>query len=606
MKKNNGKDPNTSNLRRCAEKKLEEKQAKTRIQPKSQDTLKLIHELQVHQIELEMQNEELMEARAKIEESYEKYSDLYDFAPVGYFTITDDGIIREANLAGAVLLRKERSRLINRHFDFFISDETQSAFFAFLRKVLGGNTREKCEVVLSRNKDKARHIHIEGRAWDADKSMDRQCLMAVQDITEQKAVEEELRKHREDLEKIVKERTAELKERNISLEDEITRRKHSEDALQESIIEVQDLYNNAPCGYHTLDKDSYFVRINDTELKWLGYSREEMIGKLKFTDVLTEASKQISRQRFPRFKEGGWISELELEMVRKDGTIMPILLNATAIKDNSGNIEKSRSTLFDITESIRSEEEKKRIETQLVHAQQMEALGNLAAGIAHDFNNIIQPILINSEIISDTLLPGTQEREYLDQIIEAAQLGKNMIRQIKAFGSGKKVLFNPVSLGPIVHNALKFFKRSLPPDIKFRKRITAKECLVKIDPTQVHQLILNLCTNAAQAMNSGKGSLAVFLNETEITSVTPAIVIDLKPGRYVKLTVSDTGCGIRPETQDKIFAPFFTTRKTSMGTGLGLAVVYEVIKNAQGSILLHSEVGKGTRFEVYFPLDFLK
>jgi PAS domain S-box-containing protein len=630
---------------------------------------------------------------------------------------------------------------------------------------------------------------------------------------------------------------------------DVTDRKRSEEAIQQSTAEIHDLYNNAPCGYHSLDKDGFFVRINDTELKWLGYTKEEIVRKMKFLDILTPESLQTFMDRFPRFKEQGWINNLEFEMIRKDGTIMPVLLNATAVQDNEGNYVLSRSTLFDITErkkasealrlanaynrslieasvdpfvtigsdgkitdvnratekftgrtrkelvgtdfsdyfteperaragyrevfekgevrdfgldlkhrdggvsnvmynaslyrdeagnplgvfavarditerkkldeeirkaardwqvtfdSIkdhvmildedfkicrvnaaatsffnlpldkitnnhcfslmhstdrpidgcplaktlktkkheevehhdetrdmwflasvdpvlndkgeiirvihtvkditerkRAEDEKNRLETQLIQAQKIEALGKLAGGIAHDFNNVLQPILINSELISDTLLKGTQEREYLDQIIDAAQLGKNLVKQIKLFGTTKESLSKPVAVGPVVKEALTFFLRSLPPDIRFRQSITTQKSLVQAEPTQIYQLILNLCTNAVQAMKSDKGSLSVTLKETKIAKAAQAFVNDLTPGRYVKLTVCDTGYGISPEIQDKIFDPFFTTRKSGKGTGLGLAVVHEVVKNAGGSILLHSEVGKGTTFEIFFPL----
>ena len=184
MKKKNGKDPNTSNLRHRAEKRLSETQTEQRSIPKKENPQKLIHELQVHQIELEMQNAELKQTRYHLELSHEKYADLYDFAPVGYFTLTEDGTIHEANFTGAVLLAKERSHLINRKFAPFISDETQPVFFSFLKKVYESNTRENCEVVLSGNKDYPRHVHLKGRAWETGDSIGRVCLMAALDITE--------------------------------------------------------------------------------------------------------------------------------------------------------------------------------------------------------------------------------------------------------------------------------------------------------------------------------------------------------------------------------------------------------------------------------------
>jgi len=244
------------------------------------------------------------------------------------------------------------------------------------------------------------------------------------------------------------------------------------------------------------------------------------------------------------------------------------------VVNDKGEIIRVIHTVKDITERKRAEEEKNRLETQLIQAQKIEALGKLAGGIAHDFNNVLQPILINSELISDTLLKGTQEREYLDQIIDAAQLGKNLVKQIKLFGATKGSLSKPIAVGPVVKDALAFFMRSLPPVVKFKQSITTQKSLVQAEPTQIYQLILNLCTNAVQAMKSDKGSLSIALKETKIAKSAQAFVNDLTPGKYVKLTVRDTGYGISPEIKDKIFDPFFTTRKSGKGTGLGLAVVH--------------------------------
>jgi two-component system, cell cycle sensor histidine kinase and response regulator CckA len=256
----------------------------------------------------------------------------------------------------------------------------------------------------------------------------------------------------------------------------------------------------------------------------------------------------------------------------------------------------------DITERKRDEEEKKGLEIQLIQAQKMEALGKLAGGIAHDLNNILQPILINSELISDKLPQGTEEREYLDQIIEVAQLGKNLIKQIKLFGSSQKPRLELIPIGQVVQKALTMVKRTLSSDIKLYQRINMNEQLVNADPIQINQLVLNLCSNAEHSMTPHGGTLDVTLDETAVTESTPAIGNDLKPGTYMMLAVTDTGSGIKPEIVKNIFDPFFTIGKSDKGTGLGLAVVSEIVKNSHGSILLHSEVGKGTRFEIFFPL----
>lgn len=278
-----------------------------------------------------------------------------------------------------------------------------------------------------------------------------------------------------------------------------------------------------------------------------------------------------------------------------DGTDQDTEVIISPVTDAAGKTTGYTVLELDVTEEVKRQKD-------LEHERRIEVLGVLAGGIAHDFNNVLQPILINAELVSDLAPCGTQEREYLDQMIEAAQLGRNLVNRIKMFGFRKKTPFNPIALSPVVRTALDSFTRSLPSNITFRQWISAEESLVRADPTQIHHLIIDLCMNAVQAINPHRGFLGVSLKEIDVSAAVPALVTDLKPGTYVKLTVRDTGTGIRPELQEHIFDPFFTTEKTCRGTWLGLAAVYEAARNAGGSILLHSKAGKGTRFEVCLPL----
>jgi PAS domain S-box-containing protein len=379
---------------------------------------------------------------------------------------------------------------------------------------------------------------------------------------------------------------------------DITDRKKMEEEIWKAAHDWQSTFDSVKDQVMILDQDFRIDRVNAAAASFFNQPLEQIRDNRCYSLMhCTEAPHGMCP--LTKMLKTGKHEEAEVYDEMRN---MWFLVTVDPVYNEHGEITRVIHTIKDITERKRVEEEKRKLENDLVQAQKMEALGTMAGGIAHDFNNILQPILINTELISDMLPQGALEREYLDQIAEAAQFGKDMVRQIKMFSTKKKMQYKPITLGPVVHNALVFFKRSLPSDITFRQWIKAGDCVVQADPTQIYQLIINLCMNAVQAMKPGEGFLGVSLKEMDVVLPTPAIISDLKPGKYAKLTIRDTGCGINPEIMERIFDPFFTTRKSGKGTGLGLAVVHEVVKNTQGSILLQSKEGKGTRFEIYLPI----
>ncbi len=289
---------------------------------KEQIREEIMHELQVHQIELEMQNEELKRLQLESEASKTKYQDLYDFAPVAYFTLSHKGIITEVNRAGASLLGTHRSKLIHRRFARFVTPEYENQWYQHIISVGKQQEKQGCDVKIKKNDGSTFYAHIESIRIETPSGRQEtngeahEVLMVVNDITERRQAEEE--------------RLA-------------------------SLIEIQDLYHNAPCGYHSLDSDGKFVRVNQTESMWLGYTIDEMLGGMKFTDILTSGSLKTFEKNFPAFKQRGSIKDLKFELVRKDGTVFPVLLNATAIKGPFGEYIMSRSTVFDITEQERNQ-----------------------------------------------------------------------------------------------------------------------------------------------------------------------------------------------------------------------------------------------------------
>ena len=254
-----------------------------------------------------------------------------------------------------------------------------------------------------------------------------------------------------------------------------------------------------------------------------------------------------------------------------------------------------------ITARKRAEQEKAELETQVRTTQKMEAIGTLAGGIAHDFNNILVPIIAYTDMVMATEVPGSANWQNLQEVCKAASRAKELVKQILTFSREREHELCPVQVVPVVKESLKLLKASLPSTMEVSQRLAAEGVTILADPTQIHQIVMNLCTNAYHAMREQGGLMEVTLSEVEIT---PGDVSDyrLPSGPYLVLTVSDTGPGMDQATMERIFDPYFTTRKHGEGTGLGLAVVLGIVKKYGGDIRVYSEPGQGASFQVYFPV----
>ena len=285
---------------------------------------------------------------------------------------------------------------------------------------------------------------------------------------------------------------------------------------------------------------------------------------------------------------------------RPDGTLRWINTKAVPIRDETGRMWGVAGLCEDITERKLAEEEKLKLESQLRQAQKMEAIGTLAGGIAHDFNNILSIIFGYNELAMEEK-DSEKRRRHLEELKKGAERAKELVAQILAFSRSKaEQQKQPLQVSLIIKEVLKMLRATIPTTIEIRQNIVSTG-MVLADPAQIHQVIMNLCANSYHAMRETGGTLAVSLDEVEIGAEDYGYA-NLTPGNYLKLEVSDTGCGIDPKIQDKIFEPYFTTKKPGEGTGLGLAVVHGIVKSHHGHILVYSEQGKGTSFHVYLPL----
>jgi signal transduction histidine kinase/ActR/RegA family two-component response regulator len=317
----------------------------------------------------------------------------------------------------------------------------------------------------------------------------------------------------------------------------------------------------------------------------------------------------------------GMLASYNLEFYARRDFFMSHLLELERQKVESANqqleqtVEKRTAMLATANEELRLEveayqrldKEKKQLEDQLRQAQKMEAIGTLAGGIAHDFNNILAAIMGHTELALMQIDNRAQAERYLSEVLHASDRAKDLVYQILSFSRQSDSQLKPLQVSSIVKEALRLIRSSLPTTIAIRKTIEANDSIIVGNATQVHQILMNLCTNAAHAMAGGDGTLSVDLQALDIfvedMHLTPAHTCpaDLGPGRYVCLTVSDTGQGIPSHQIGRIFDPYFTTKEKGVGTGLGLAVVQGIVQNHGGKIEVESRPGKGTTFCVYLP-----
>jgi signal transduction histidine kinase/ActR/RegA family two-component response regulator len=291
---------------------------------------------------------------------------------------------------------------------------------------------------------------------------------------------------------------------------------------------------------------------------------------------------------------------LEAKFRLKDGSVITALMSAVLIQ------LKNKPHILTITRDISdlksAQEEREQLKTQLIQAQKMEAIGTLAGGIAHDFNNILGAIIGYSEMALYDTKKDSMEHYNIDQVLRAGHRAKDLVKQILAFSRKSEQDKNVISLATIVAEALKLLRASLPTTIEIRQNIEPNLDAIFADPTQMHQVVMNLCTNAAHAMGDTSGILKVELHNVDLSVKKAAQYPELNPGSYVKLSISDTGHGMDSETLDRIFDPYFTTKEQDKGAGMGLAVVHGIVKGHGGVIQVKSKPDKGTRFDILFPV----
>ncbi len=536
----------------------------------------------------------------------------------------------------------------------------------------------------------------------------------VTDISDRKGTETELHRLSEELERRVRDRTAELAVRNVQLQEEIEERHRAEQALQEHFHLLQTLIDTLPHPIFYKDIQGHYLGCNTAFESLAGLARQEIIGK-KSEDIWLPEFAAASREREVLLLQSPGCQTYETTFARPDGTRRDFLVSKATFSLVNGSTAGLVGVAMDITARKHAEAERLRLaavieqsndgviitdpqgliqyvnpaferlrgcrredvqgkavcsvcsyegrrsadniwkvilrgetfsgrvrvhcqngrlleldvkisplrdeadkiisflgveqdvtqavqmEQQLRQAQKLQAIGTLAGGIAHDFNNILFPIIVDSDMALIEMSPDSPLRDKLDRIHRASLRASQLVKQILSFSRQRESKPGAIDLHPIIAETLKFLWASLPATITIQSRIVPHLGLVEADATEMHQVVMNLCTNAAQAMGEYGGILTLTLAKVQVEEEIVGFPMTVRPGSYLQLTVQDTGAGMDPETLERIFEPYFTTKEVNLGTGLGLAVVHGIIQSSQGAITVVSKRGQGTAVAVYLP-----
>ena len=502
---------------------------------------------------------ERKKAEATIRKSEEKYRSLFENAPIGIAIVDKERNILDFNDAMLRLhgYSQEDRLAIGRTSEYYYNPEDREKVAAQLLKNGFANELD----VKFKRKDGTPYdallsmqpIEIGGKTlWHA----------MIQDVSEHKRSEEVLRESEEKFKLLAE---------------------HSADIIYKINLESEQ-YTYASPSVETL----------------FGYSPEEILS-LKAKDTLTAESYGKQREKLINAVAGGRRSPeiMEIEVVHKDGHILPVEIHAKFISDERGNPVEILGVARDITERKQAEEERERLEAQLQQASKMEAIGTLAGGIAHDFNNLLMAMQGNASLVLMDKDSSHPDYERLKNIEEYIRDAANLTKQLLGFARGGKYEVRPTNLNTLLQKTSKMFGRTKK-EITIHQKYQEDLWTVEADPGQIEQVLLNLYVNAWQAMPGDGGELYL---ETQNTIIDEhySKPYDVKPGKYVKISITDTGSGMDEATRKRIFDPFFTTKEMGRGTGLGLASVYGIVKSHGGFIDVYSEKGHGTIFKIHLP-----
>ena len=385
------------------------------------------------------------------------------------------------------------------------------------------------------------------------------------------------------------------------LQEDIETLRRAEQSLRESEERYRLIFENAVEGFFQSTPEGRFISVNPAFARMFGYTdASEML------EMVTDIESQyyyypMDRTRFQRaVDQQGEIHNFEFLARRKDGSPIWVCNNTRCYFDSNGEVIRYEGTVTDIDQRKAAEHERERLQVQLAKAQKMESIGNLAGGIAHDFNNILSAILGYAELSMLGLDKGAPLASNLANIRKAGERARDLVRQILTFARQSDELMVPVRISKVAEEALGFIRSTIPTTIQISQELDSRWQVLG-NMTQINQIFMNICTNAAQAMADRGGRLTVTVRDITLPDSPEVAAMSLGAGEYVRIIIADNGTGIRPEVAERIFEPYFSTKKPGEGTGMGLAIVHGIVETYGGRILVDTTLGKGTTFTVYLP-----
>ncbi|RXK82359.1 PAS domain-containing sensor histidine kinase [Chlorobaculum sp. 24CR] len=366
---------------------------------------------------------------------------------------------------------------------------------------------------------------------------------------------------------------------------------------------MRTLIDNIPAAIYHIDTSGK-TSIHSQPPACLKALASEHRGTTMFDTIsmIHPEDRQIVADTYRKLKEQKQSQTLVYRIVTPDGKLRWIEDHMRSFFSNEGFFAGIDGILCDISDRISTQEEKRRIESQLRKSQRLETIGTLAGGIAHDFNNILTPILGYAEMGLASIGDDDPMHEYFGEIMQAAERAQKLVSQILTFSKAEEGKAVPVSMQEVIDEAIQLLRPSLPSTISIEEQIDNSCRTVLADPTQMHQVVVNLCTNAFHAMEENGGVLKIGLREISSGSGMPPIVPKLPNGDYAELSISDTGTGMDDSTVERIFEPFFTTKSIEKGAGLGLSVVHGIVTASNGQLSVKSDQGKGSTIHVWLPV----